>query len=122
MWIQIILILAMIGVAVYLVRTQPSARHLAVRRVLVFVALVAAVVVIILPGWLTAIAHLVGIGRGTDLLFYVSLVAFLFYVVADYKKSVQVARANTQLARQLALVEARLEDAITAQTKGADPS
>ena len=120
MWIQVILIAAMLGIAIYLVRSTPSARHLAVRRVLVFLALVVGVIVVISPGWLTTLANLVGIGRGTDFLFYASLVAFLFYVVVDYKRSVQLARANTSLARELTLVQARLDDEIRAR-KGGDP-
>ena len=112
MWIQVILIAAMVAIAVFLVRSTPSARHLAIRRVLVFVALVAGVIVILAPGWLTAVANAVGIGRGTDFLFYASLVAFLFYVVTDYKRSVELARSNTRLAREVALVQARLDDAL----------
>jgi hypothetical protein len=114
MWIQAILIVAMLAVAFYLLRARESARHLAIRRGLVLLAVVAAVVVIILPGLLSLLAHAVGIGRGTDLLLYAFIVAALFYVVTDYKRSVQANRANTQLARELTLVEARLADAIAA--------
>jgi hypothetical protein len=41
-------------------------------------------------------------------------VAFLFYVVVDYKRSVQASRATTRLARELTLSEARLQDALAA--------
>ena len=115
MWIQIILIAAMFGITLYLVRSTPSARHLALRRLLLFIALVVSIVVILAPGWLTAIAHALGIGRGTDLLLYGLIVVFLLYAVTDYKRSLQAARATTTLARQLALTEARLEDAIARQ-------
>ncbi|MDO9590014.1 MAG: DUF2304 domain-containing protein, partial [Microcella sp.] len=57
--------------------------------------------------------QLVGIGRGADLLFYLAIVAGLIYVVNEYKRSVQLVRANTQLAREIALTEARLTDRIT---------
>jgi hypothetical protein len=110
MWIQVILIAAMVAIAFYLVRSTPTAKHLAIRRSLVFLALVAGVVVVLAPGWLTRIANAVGIGRGTDFLFYAALVAFLFYVVVDYKRSVQLARSNTQLAREITIAQARLED------------
>ncbi len=114
MWFQIILIVAMVAIAAYLIRATPTPKHLAVRRLLVLVALVAAVVVVIWPGVLSWLAHLVGIGRGSDLLFYAAIVAFLFYVVVDYKRSVQAARATTRLARELTLAEARLQDALAA--------
>jgi hypothetical protein len=110
MWIQPVLIIAMIAIAVYLTRSTPSDRHLAIRRILLFGSLVAGIALILVPEWLTAIARLVGIGRGTDLLVYGSIVAFLLYVVTDYKRSVKQDRATTSLARELTLAEARIED------------
>jgi hypothetical protein len=112
MWFQVMLIVALLGTTVYLVRSTPSAKHLAIRRLLVLMALVAGVVVVVWPGLLSWVANLVGIGRGADLLFYLVIVAGLIYVVNEYKRSVQLARANTQLAREITLTEARLEDRI----------
>jgi hypothetical protein len=114
MWIQIILIVALLGAAFYLLRARESARHLAIRRALVLLALVAGIVVILAPGLLSLLAHLLGIGRGTDLLLYAFIVTVIFYVVTDYKRSLQQSRATTQLARDLTLAEARLQDRIDA--------
>lgn len=113
MWFQIALVIALAGIAVYLVRSTPSPRHQAIRRLLVLFALVAGVIVVIWPGLLSELARLVGVGRGVDLLFYLALVAGLIYVVSEYKRSVEQTRAMTQLARELALTEARLTDRIT---------
>ncbi len=110
MWIQPVLIVAMIAIAVYLTRSTPSDRHLAIRRILLFGALLVGIALVLVPEWLTAIARAVGIGRGTDLLVYGSIVAFLLYVVTDYKRSVQQDRATTSLARELTLAEARIDD------------
>jgi small membrane protein len=112
MWFQIVLVIALVATAVYLLRSTPTAKHLAVRRLVVFLGLAAGVVVVLAPGVLTRMANAVGIGRGADLLFYLAIVAGLAYVVNEYKRSVQLARANTQLARDLALTEARLHDRI----------
>lgn len=113
MWFQVALVLALIGIGGYLLRVNPSARHLAIRRIVMVMALLAGVVVIIWPGVLTALAQMVGVGRGVDFLFYVTLVAALLYVVNEYKRSILMARANSQLARELVLTEARLTDRIT---------
>lgn len=113
MWFQVVLVLALIGIGGYLLRVNPSARHLAIRRIVMVMALVAGVIVIIWPGVLTALAQTVGVGRGVDFLFYVTLVAALLYVVNEYKRSILMARANSQLARELVLTEARLTDRIT---------
>lgn len=112
MWFQVILIVALVGIAVYLVRSTPSPRHLAIRRLVMLVALVVGIAVVLAPGLLTQVATLVGIGRGSDLLFYVFILTALLYVVNEYKRSVQLARANTQLTREIALTEARLSDRI----------
>lgn len=112
MWFQIVLVTALAGIAVYLVRSTPSPRHQAIRRLVVFVALVFGVVVVIWPGLLSELARLVGVGRGVDLLFYLALVAGLLYVVSEYKRSVEQTRTTTQLAREIALTEARLNDRI----------
>jgi hypothetical protein len=114
MWFQVILIVALIGTAVYLVRSSPSAKHLAVRRLLVLLTLASGVALVLWPGLLSWVASLVGIGRGADLLFYLAIVAGLIYVVNEYKRSVQLARANTQLAREITLTEAHLTDRIVA--------
>lgn len=100
----------MIAIAIYLIRSVPSDRHLAIRRMLLFLALLAGVVVVMVPEWLTALARLLGIGRGTDLLLYGSILVFLLYVVTDYKRSMRQERLMTALARELALSRARLDD------------
>ena len=117
MWIQIILILAMLGIAFYLLRSRPSPRHLALRRLGVVLALLVGIIVVLAPGWLTLAANAVGIGRGADLLLYAAIVMFLLYVVAEYKKSVETSRNLSRLARALTLAEARLQDSMhTAST------
>jgi len=122
MWIQVLLIVAMVAITIYLTRSIPSDRHLAIRRALLFLALLAAVAVIIVPSWLTGIARLVGIGRGTDLLLYGGIVVFLLYVVVDYRRSIRQERTATSLARELTLAEARFEDALRrAGQGGAEP-
>jgi small membrane protein len=118
MWIQIILVVALLGVAFYLLRARETTRHLAIRRTLVLLALVVGIVIIIAPGLLSLVAHALGIGRGTDLLLYAFIVVSLFYVVTDYKRSLQQSRTATQLARELTLTEARLQDAIEAAAAG----
>jgi hypothetical protein len=110
LWTQLIIIAVLLGIVVYVVRSDPSARHLAVRRLTVVAVLLLGIVVVLWPGLLTAVAHALGIGRGTDLLFYAGIIAAIIYVVSDYKKSVLASRVTTQLARELTLVEARLED------------
>lgn len=120
MWFQIILVVALLGIAVYLLRSTPSPRHLAIRRLVMLLGIVVGIVVIIWPDLLTSIAQLVGIGRGADLLFYVAIIIGLLYTVNEYKRSVRLARLNTRLAREITLTEARLNDRITELEKRLD--
>jgi hypothetical protein len=122
MWIQVLLVLGLILTAVYLVRSTPSASHQAIRRILVILAVLAGVVAVIWPGLLSMLAHSLGVGRGTDLLLYVLVVMFLIESVSNYKRSVTHARTTSALARELALVEARLEDALAENQTSAPAS
>ena len=112
LWIQILLVLGLILTAVYLVRSTPSASHQAIRRILVIIAVLVGVVAVIWPGLLSGIAHALGVGRGADLLLYGLVVVFLVESVSNYKRSVTASRTTSALARELALTEARLEEAI----------
>jgi len=114
LWTQLIIIAVLLGIVIYVIRADPSARHLAVRRLTVVAVLLLGVVIVVWPGLLTAVANLLGIGRGTDLLLYAGIIAAIIYVVSDYKKSVLASRMTTQLAREVALTEARLEVRIRA--------
>jgi hypothetical protein len=127
MWIQILLVVGLILTAVYLVRSSPSASHQAIRRILVILAVILGIVAVIWPGLLSLIAHALGIGRGADLLLYGLVVVFLIEAVSNYKRSVTQARTTSALARELALTEARLEDALneaklTPQSKTSRPA
>ena len=112
MWFQILLVVALIALGTYLLRSRPGQRHLAVRRSIMLLGLVGGIVIIVRPDLLTQAARVVGVGRGVDLLFYLAIVAGLLYVVNEYKRSVMLARANTHLSRELVLTEARLTDRI----------
>ena len=113
MWAQILLIALLVLVFFYLVRAKkPNARQLAIGRIGLLFAVAAGVVVILAPGWLSAVANWLGIGRGADLLLYALIIMFMLTAVANYKRSLELGRVNSKLARELTLTEARLEDLI----------
>jgi hypothetical protein len=104
--IQVLLILAVGVVALFLLRASAGVAHLAIRRVLLLVFALVAMVSILAPGWVTRLANLVGVGRGTDLLLYGLIVAFLGYTATSYRRFRQIERRLTELTRQIALDEA----------------
>jgi hypothetical protein len=103
--IQVLLNVSLVVVALYLLRATAGVRHLAIRRVLLLGFAVLAIVSILAPTWVTQVAHLVGVGRGTDLLLYGLIVAFLGYTTTSYRRFRQIERRLTDLTRQIALDE-----------------
>src|SRR5262245_47549675 len=66
---------------------------------------------VIKPEWSTAIAELVGIARGTDLLFYLSNLLLFFIAFMYYLKFKEIEARFAKLVRQLALDTAARENA-----------
>ncbi|MBA3393831.1 MAG: DUF2304 domain-containing protein [Deltaproteobacteria bacterium] len=76
--------------------------------VMVFALLGAGGIAVIAPETTQEIADFVGVGRGADLVMYVSIVAILFVLVRYYAKFVEMQRNVTQLTRELAIMRAEV--------------
>lgn len=110
-WIQILLLIGIAVVTVLLTRSTADARHQAVRRVLLVLFALVTAAAILFPTILSRTAALVGVGRGTDLLLYLLVIAFLSFIATTYRRMKATDRRITELTRELALTEARLERA-----------
>ncbi|WP_439591565.1 DUF2304 domain-containing protein [Microbacterium sp.] len=106
MWIQILLILAIIVLGYFVMRRTGSDSHLAVRRMIFALFVIAAILSVLFPQWLSWVARLVGVGRGTDLLLYALVIVFLIIVFTQYRRNLALQRQLTLLARKIALLEA----------------
>ena len=116
MWIQIVLIFAVFGVAALLNRSTADARHQAIRRLLLLAFVSGAAGAIIFPQWLTAIANLVGVGRGADLLLYALVIAFLGFIASTHRRTAELTAQITSLTRELTLFQARHDDGVDDST------
>jgi small membrane protein len=105
--IQIILLIGVAVVSALLTRSTAGARHQAIRRLFLGMFIVAAVTSIVFPQWLSRVANLVGVGRGTDLLLYALVIAFLSYISTSHRRMNRMSRQITRLTRELTLAEAR---------------
>jgi hypothetical protein len=102
---QIIAAVTIIVAAYFLLRGG-GARHQAVRRILLLAFIIAAGLSVFFPqGW-TWVANMLGIGRGADLLLYITVLTFLGFVASTYRRFRRMENDITELARQLALVSA----------------
>ena len=106
MWIQILLVAGIIALAVVMMRRTGADSHLAIRRLLMALFVVGAVLSVIFPQWVTWLAQLIGVGRGTDLILYGLVLVFLAFVYSQYRKNAALQRQLTLLSRRLALLDA----------------
>jgi hypothetical protein len=103
--IQLLLIVVVILTAVRLLRGR-GARTQAVRRLGLMLFAALAVWSILFPSVWNQIARLVGVGRGTDMVLYALVVAFLSFTLTTYIRFRDFEARYTKLARRLALDEA----------------
>jgi small membrane protein len=106
-WIQVLLIVAIVTLLVYLLRSRRNARSKAWVKVGYVVFVIAAVYAIIRPNDTTVVANWLGVARGTDLLEYALIVAFLFTTISTYMRFKDLELRYAQLARAVALEGAR---------------
>ena len=107
---QLLLIAIVVIAASLAVRFLPGERSLALKRIFAILFVAAAIVAIVFPGVLTAVANFFGIGRGTDLLLYLFIVAMLVFAVTVVRAKARSDARVTDLARAVALMEARIRE------------
>ncbi|HEY7717216.1 MAG TPA: DUF2304 domain-containing protein [Pedococcus sp.] len=103
--IQIVLIAVVVGLAARLL-TSRGARPQAIRRLGLLAFAAFAIWSILVPGVWNKIAQTVGVGRGTDMVLYALVVAFLSFTLTTYLRFRDLENRYTKLARRLALDEA----------------
>lgn len=101
--IQVLLIVAVGVIGWMMLRSPGGARHRAGRRIVTLTFVIFAIVSIAVPAVISRIAHFVGVGRGTDLLLYVLVVAFLLQILSSFRRNAAMERRITRLARRIAL-------------------
>jgi small membrane protein len=102
--IQIILLVGIAAVALMLAR-RAGARHQAIRRLGLVAFGAFAITSVIVPDIWNALARLAGVGRGTDLLLYGTILVLLGYMATSYIRFRELETRFTKLARRIALDE-----------------
>lgn len=104
--IKVLLVVALVMLMGILLVPRKGARPLAIRRLTYLLLLVAAIAAVIFPSWLTWLAALVGVGRGTDLLLYGLVVVFISHAMASKSRNAESDQRFTALARRIAIDDA----------------
>ena len=97
--IKSLLALGVVLMGVMLLRNSGGAKHMAGRRIVTLAFVVFALVTIAVPSLTTYLAHFVGVGRGTDLLLYALVLAFLASLLSSFRRASIQERRLTKLAR-----------------------
>ena len=105
---QIVLVLAALGALAYFVRRAHNVRIRASKRIAFFAFIVANIYAVLRPNDTTWVAQQVGVGRGTDLVVYLLVVAFVFGMLNTYLRQREISNHLTDLARSVALRDAEL--------------
>ncbi|WP_232661085.1 DUF2304 domain-containing protein [Pseudonocardia sp. TRM90224] len=108
MLIQFVLVIAVLLVLFVFVRSSNATYVQASKRVGLVLFALANVYAVMRPDDLTAIAKMLGVGRGTDLVLYALVVAFMAGMFSMYQRFRVVDRRYTELARTVAIREAEM--------------
>jgi hypothetical protein len=111
--IQFVLVLAVLTILYVFVRRSHAIYVQASKRIALVLFALANVYAVMRPDDLTAIARLLGVGRGTDLVLYALVVAFMAGMFSMYQRFRVVDRRYTELARTVAIREAQVVSVAT---------
>lgn len=112
MWIKILLIVGVVVAGGLLTRATGGARHQALRRILLAVFILAAAASVLFPTTLTWLANRVGVGRGSDLLLYALVIAFLSFISTSYRRMSHMSRDITTLTREITLLRTAVDKSL----------
>lgn len=120
--IQILLVIAVAALTLYFLSNRRKARAKAGVKIGFVTFLVLAIFAVLFPDATTWVAQLVGVQRGTDLMLYALIVAFVFVTVSSYLRFREQELRFARLARAVALSNAQAPDDLNDEDdlKGAD--
>ena len=102
---QVVAVVAIVIAAFFMLRGG-GARHQAIQRIFLLMFIVAAGSSVFFPQVWTFAARLLGVGRGADLLLYITVLAFLGFVATTYRRFRRIEKDMTELSRKVALLTA----------------
>lgn len=106
MIVKILLLIAGVGLVAFFLSNRRKARAKAGVKMGFVVFLIGGLYAVIRPDDVTWLANQIGIGRGTDLLLYILVMAFAFVTVSTYVRFREQDLRYARLARAVALQNA----------------
>ena len=106
--IQVILIVSLLIVGANFIGSRKTSRTQALKKLLLLLTIPAAIFVIMFPDTSTDVAHVLGVGRGADLLLYGLTIIIIFQAFDTYAKGKEEQKRSVAIVRRLAILEARM--------------
>ncbi|RNM14112.1 DUF2304 domain-containing protein [Nocardioides pocheonensis] len=110
MIIKILLILGALGFGVLILRDSMPSHHQLLRRAIGLVVVFLGILAVLFPDSTNTVAHAVGVSRGADLLFYTSVMVFLYNAVSASQRMHRLEQQIAVLTRELAITRAEDPD------------
>jgi len=108
--LQILVILTALLIVRMGLRKHSGHLGKASRRLSVLALAVAMVITVLFPNITNVAARVVGVGRGTDLLLYLTVLAFIMLTLHSYLRMQEQRDTLFRLARRVAILEARIDN------------
>jgi small membrane protein len=109
-WIQALLIVSVLALLVYLLRSRASARSKAWVKVGYVLFVITSIYAILRPDDTTIVANWLGVDRGADLITYMLIIAFAFTTLSAYMRFKDIELKYARLARAVAMADARVPE------------
>jgi small membrane protein len=107
--IQLVLLLFLGAIMLYFLQNRSTAKLRAGKKVLFVLFSLLTAVAILSPDTLNVLAHLVGVGRGADLVLYLLTVSFIFASLNTYMSFKDRDQKIVSLSRKIAIYQAERE-------------
>ncbi|MFE0578850.1 MULTISPECIES: DUF2304 domain-containing protein [unclassified Streptomyces] len=104
-WIQLVLIVGSVSMALVFIRTWSQAKNRAWKRIAFSLFVIVNVYAVLRPTDVTWLAQKLGVGRGTDLVLYVMVLAMGFLTLNTFLRFRSLEKKITDLARTVAINE-----------------
>jgi len=107
--IQLVVIIVALGVVIAAIAGKQTHSAKAWKKIALCILSLVMIVAVLFPNSTNVVAHMVGVGRGADLLLYILTLAFIGYVINSYLREQRDREILHKLARRLALYEANIK-------------
>ena len=107
--IQFTLITALLMILIYIILGKDSSKMRAARKAAVYLCVIVGCVFVLRPELANFIASWFGVGRGADLLLYITSIIVFGFIIFNHLQSRRHAIREAEIARQLAFQENRLK-------------